>query len=76
MLFRSRIANRDPVLSSRIWFIYFVKSNTTATLQHWPAKLVPAPRARTGAPYFLHAATAAITSASSRGTTMPMGICR
>ena len=25
--------------------MYFVKSSTTATLQHWPARLVPAPRA-------------------------------
>ena len=36
---------------SRIRFMYFVKSSTTATLQHWPARLVPAPRGRTGAPY-------------------------
>ena len=39
--------------------MYFVKSSTTATLQHWPARLVPAPRGSTGAPNFRHAATAA-----------------
>ena len=39
--------------------MYFVKSSTTATLQHWPARLVPAPRGRIGAPNFRHAATAA-----------------
>ena len=31
--------------------MYFVKSSTTATLQHCPARLVPAPRGSTGAPY-------------------------
>ena len=31
-------------------FRYFEQSNTTATLQHWPARLVPPPRARMGAP--------------------------
>ena len=30
--------------------MYFEKSRTTATLQHWPARLVPPPRPRTGAP--------------------------
>ena len=34
--------------------MYFVKSSTTATLQHWPARLVPAPRGRTGAPNLRH----------------------
>ena len=29
-------------------FRYFEKSMTTATLQHWPARLVPAPRGRIG----------------------------
>jgi hypothetical protein len=56
--------------------MYFVKSSTTATLQHWPARLVPAPRGSTGDPYFLHAATAATTSSSSRGMTSPIGTCR
>ena len=53
--------------------MYFVKSNTTATLQHCPARLVPAPRGRTGASNFRHAATAATTSSASRGTTRPIG---
>ena len=56
--------------------MYFVKSRTTATLQHCPARLVPAPRGKTGAPNFLHAATVAITSSASRGTTSPIGIWR
>ena len=37
--------------------MYFVKSKTTATLQHWPARLVPAPRGSTGAPNWRQAAT-------------------
>ena len=41
-----------------------------------PGQTRAAPRGSTGAPYFLHAATAAITSSSSRGTTNPIGICR
>ena len=44
--------------------MYLVKSSTTATLQHWPARLVPAPRGSTGAPNFRHAATAATTSSA------------
>ncbi len=39
---------------SRMRFMYFVKSSTTATLQLWPARLVPAPRARIGAPNDRH----------------------
>ena len=56
--------------------MYLLKSKITATLQHCPARLVPAPRASTGAPYLRHAATAATTSSASRGTTRPIGICR
>ena len=40
-----------------------VKSSTTATLQHWPARLVPAPLGSSGAPNFRHAATAACACA-------------
>ncbi len=36
--------------------MYFVKSNTTATLQHWPARLVPPPRDSIGAPCSRHTA--------------------
>ena len=32
--------------------MYLVKSSTTATLQHCPARLVPAPRGRTGSAVF------------------------
>src|SRR5882762_578451 len=69
-------ANFCAVSISRMRFMYFVKSSTTATLQHWPARLVPAPRGSTGAPNLRHAATVATTSWSSRGTTNPMVIWR
>ena len=39
-----------PGSSSTMRFMYFEKSMMTATLQHWPARLVPAPRGRIGAP--------------------------
>ena len=45
--------------SSRIRFMYFEKSKTTATLQHCPARLVPPPRLSTGAPNCRHNAMAA-----------------
>ena len=56
-----------PDRASRMRFRYFEKSMTTATLQHWPARLVPAPRGRIGAPNSRHAAIAAATSSSSSG---------
>src|SRR5262249_27050628 len=37
-------------LNSRIWLRYLEKSMTTATLQHCPARLVPPPLAKIGAP--------------------------
>src|SRR5436305_950818 len=43
------------------------KSRTTAVLHAWPARLVPPPRPRRGAPWRRQAATAASTSAASRG---------
>src|SRR5207248_3943462 len=52
----------DLSLSSTISCMYFEKSRTTATLQHWPASDVPPPRARIGAPCFRARATAATTS--------------
>ena len=42
------------------WFRYFEQSITTATLQHWPARLVPPPRERIGAPCARQTATVAI----------------
>ena len=69
-------AMRFSISTSRMRFMYFVKSSTTATLQLWPARLVPEPRASIGASNDLHTATAARTSSSSRGTTTPMGTCR
>ena len=56
--------------------MYFEKSRTTATLQVWPATLVPPPRERTAASNSRQAATVAITSAASLGTTRPMGTWR
>ncbi len=55
---------------------YLVQSITTASLQHWPARLVPPPRERTGAPASRQTATAATAAAALRGTTTPMGTCR
>jgi hypothetical protein len=49
---------------------------TTATLQHWPARLVPPPRLSTGAPKSRQVATVATTSSTVRGTTTPIGTCR
>ena len=69
-------ANPSRGFSSRIWFMYLVKSSTTATLQLCPARLVPAPRGSTGAPYFRHAATAAITSSAVARHHEPIGTCR
>src|SRR5688572_24956465 len=50
---------------SRIRFMYLVKSSTTATLQLWPARLVPEPRARIGAPNDRHTAAAIETDFSA-----------
>ena len=47
--------------------MYFEKSMTTATLQHWPARLVPPPRERIGAPCAGRRATVATTSSTSAG---------
>ena len=66
-------ANRCSKFSSTIRFRYFEKSRTMATLQAWPARLVPAPRARIGALNFRAMATVAMTSASVFGTTRPIG---
>jgi hypothetical protein len=57
-------------------FMYFEKSRMTAVLQPWPAREVPAPRERRGALTARQAATVAMTSASSRGMTTPMGMWR
>ena len=62
--------------SSMTECMYFEKSMTTATLQHCPARLVPPPRERIGAPNSRQAATVATTSATSIGMTRPMGTWR
>jgi hypothetical protein len=58
------------------WWQYLVQSITTASLQHWPARLVPPPRDRMGAPASRQTATAATAASTLRGTTTPMGTCR
>jgi hypothetical protein len=55
---------------------YLVQSITTASLQHWPARLVPPPRDSTGTPARRQTATAATAASTVRGTTTPMGTCR
>jgi len=62
--------------TSRISRMCLEWSTTTATLQVWPARLVPQPRGRTGAPCSRQAATAATTSSASRGSTTPIGAWR
>src|SRR3981189_3537758 len=57
-------------------FMYLEKSRMTAVLQPWPAREVPAPRERRGALTARQAETGAMTSASSRGMTTPMGMWR
>ncbi len=49
---------------------------TTAALQHWPARLVPPPRDRTGAPCSRQTATVLDHVLHVRGTTTPIGTCR
>ena len=56
--------------------MYFEKSSTTASLHVCPARLVPAPRPRTGAPWRRAPPTAATTSSASAGTTTPSGTTR
>jgi hypothetical protein len=68
------MSRRSPSIE-RIRWRYFIVSMTTATLQHWPARLVPAPRESTGTSWRRHAATVATTSAAERGTTTPIGTC-
>ena len=55
---------------------YLEKSSTTAVLVHWPARLVPPPRDRTGAPNSRATAIAATASSGVRGTTTPIGTWR
>src|SRR5207248_1311966 len=55
---------------------YFDQSSMTATLQHWPPRLVPPPRDSTGTACSRHTATASTASSTSRGTTTPIGTWR
>src|SRR5438067_2382414 len=55
---------------------YLEWSITTATLQHCPARLVPPPRERTGAPCARQTSTVATTSSIDFGSTTPIGTCR
>jgi hypothetical protein len=49
---------------------------TTATLQHWPARLVPPPRGSTGARCSRQTRTVSTTSSRLRGMTTPIGSMR
>src|SRR5438552_4300538 len=55
---------------------YLDQSSTTAVFVHCPARLVPPPRERTGAPCSRHTATASAAASTVRGTTTPIGTCR
>src|SRR5215472_4231627 len=55
---------------------YLDQSSTTAVLVHCPARLVPPPRDRTGAPCARHTATASAAASTVCGTTTPIGTCR
>src|SRR5262249_27687389 len=55
---------------------YLVQSIITASLQHWPARLVPPPPDRTGAPASRQTAPATAAAATLRGTPPPRGPCR
>jgi len=61
---------------SAVSIVWDRESTTTATLQHWPARLVPAPRPRMGAPKARQMSTVVMTSSASRGRTTPMGTWR
>jgi hypothetical protein len=58
------------------WCRYFDQSTTTATLQHWPARLVPPPRDSIGASCARHTSMVVTTSSIVLGTTTPMGTWR
>ena len=63
--------------SSTMRFMYFEKSSTTATLQLWPARLVPPPRESTGAPWRRQSGDRLRSHhPSSRGSTTPIGTWR
>src|SRR5438094_7084314 len=55
---------------------YLDQSSTTAVLVHCPARLVPPPRERTGAPCARHTATVSAAASTVRGTITPTGTCR
>jgi len=55
---------------------HFDQSITTAELQHWPARLVPSARERTGAENFRQTAIVSTTSYSVFGKKTPIGTCR
>src|SRR5438094_216489 len=57
-------------------FRYFEKSSTTATLQHWPARLVPPPRGRSGASCSRQTRTASTTSSSGRAVSRELAPVR
>jgi hypothetical protein len=70
------VAVRACVSRSRIRFMYLEKSKMTAAFTLCPDSPVPAPRARTGAPWWRQTSSAVTTSVSSRGITTPTGTVR
>src|SRR6266487_5075155 len=67
---------RAPTSTETRRLQYLDQSSTTAVLVHCPARLVPPPRDRTGAPCSRHTATASAAASTVRGTTTPIGTCR
>jgi hypothetical protein len=70
------IAARPPGSTEMTSWQYLVQSMTTASLQHWPARLVPPPRDSTGAPSSRHTATASAPASALFGSTTPIGTWR
>nr|WP_210435827.1 hypothetical protein [Saccharopolyspora sp. ASAGF58] len=56
--------------------LLLLQSRTTAAFVHWPPRLVPPPRDRTGASWRRQTATARAPASTVRGTTTPMGTWR
>src|SRR5919197_6386325 len=69
-------ARRSSGSRETISFRYFEKSIRTALLTVWPARPVPQPRPKTGAPCSRQTATISTTSSSVRGMTTPVGTWR
>ena len=67
------IAARPPGSTEMTSWQYLVQSMTTASLQHWPARLVPPPLDSTGTLKSRQTCTAAAAASAVFGTTTPIG---